>query len=82
MNSSVFLDKGEKMPIVKVIELVGQSGVSWEDAAKNPVAEAAKTVHGITGVKVIGQTAVIEDDSIKEFRANVKVAFVVGSSVS
>jgi flavin-binding protein dodecin len=66
------------MPVVKVIELVGTSTVSWEDAAKNAVAEAAKTVRNITGIDVIGQTAVVEDNVIKEFRANVKVAFVVG----
>ena len=66
------------MSVVKVIELVGTSTVSWEDAAKNAVAEAAKTVRKITGIDVIGQTAVVEDNVIKEFRANVKVAFVVG----
>lgn len=65
------------MPVVKVIELVGTSTVSWEDAAKNAVAEAAKTVRKITGIDVIGQTAVVADNVIKEFRANVKVAFVV-----
>jgi len=63
--------------VVKVIELVGTSTVSWEDAAKNAVAEAAKTVRKITGIDVIGQTAVVADNVIKEFRANVKVAFVV-----
>ena len=66
------------MPVVKVIELVGTSTRSWEDATKNAVAEAAKTVRNITGIDVIGQTAVVEDNVIKEFRANVKVAFVVG----
>lgn len=65
------------MSVVKVIELVGTSTVSWEDAAKNAVAEAAKTVRKITGIDVIGQTAVVADNVIKEFRANVKVAFVV-----
>jgi flavin-binding protein dodecin len=65
------------MPVVKVIELVGTSTVSWEDAAKNAVAEAAKTVRNITGIDVIGQTAAVEDNAITEFRANVKIAFVV-----
>jgi flavin-binding protein dodecin len=66
------------MPVVKVIELVGTSTASWEDAAKNAVAEAAKTVRNITGIDVIGQTAAVEDNLITEFRANVKIAFVVG----
>jgi len=70
------------MAVVKVIELVGQSAVSWEDAAKNAVAEAAKTIQGITGVDVVGQTAVVKDGAITEFRANVKIAFTVRGEVS
>lgn len=65
------------MSVIKVIELVGTSSESWEDAAKNAVAEAAKTIRHITGVRVVGQTATVEDNAITEFRANVKVAFVV-----
>ena len=59
------------------MNLVGQSAVSCEDAARNTVAEAAKTVHGITGADIVGQTAVIRDGVITEFRANVKIAFIV-----
>jgi len=66
------------MSVVKVIELVGTSTQSWEDAAKNAVAEAARTIRHITGVHVVGQTATVEGNVITEFRANVKVAFVVG----
>lgn len=65
------------MSVVKVIELVGNSKVSWEDAAKNAVAEAAKTVRGITGIDVVGQTAVVKNGMITEYRTNVKIAFVV-----
>jgi len=65
------------MAVVKVIELVGNSTVSWEDAAKNAVAEAAKTIRNITGVDVVGQTAAVENGAIKEFRANVKIAFLI-----
>ena len=35
------------MTVVKVIELIGSSTVNWEDAAKNALAEAAKTVENI-----------------------------------
>jgi flavin-binding protein dodecin len=35
------------MSIVKVIELLAQSPVSWEDAAQKAIHEAAKTVHQI-----------------------------------
>ena len=65
--------------VVKVIELVGVSDESWSAAAQNAVAEAAKTVHGITGVDVIHSTATVEDGQIKEYHVDVKLAFVVES---
>lgn len=65
------------MPVVKVIELIGESPTSWEEAANNAVKEAAKTVRGIRGVEVVGWTAVVQDGRITSYRANVKVAFLV-----
>ena len=32
------------MTVVKIIELIGSSPKSWEDATKNALAEAAKTI--------------------------------------
>jgi len=65
------------MTVVKVIELIGSSTTSWEDAARNAVKEAAKTVRHIVGVDVVGFTAKVKDGDIIEYRANVKVAFIV-----
>lgn len=62
---------------VKIIELIGCSPKSFEDAIADGVKRAGKTVRGISGVDVIGQTAVIENDKIAEFRVNMKVAFKV-----
>ena len=36
--------------VAKIIELVGSSNKSWEDAAQVALNEAKKTIHGITGV--------------------------------
>jgi flavin-binding protein dodecin len=63
--------------VIKVVELVGVSPTSWSDAAKNAVAEASRTIHGITGVDVLHSTAVVEGGEIKEYHVNVKIAFVV-----
>ncbi len=63
--------------IAKVIELVGSSSKSFDDAVRNAVAEAAKTVKNISGVDVLGMTAKVEGDRLSEFRANVKIAFAV-----
>jgi flavin-binding protein dodecin len=65
------------MPVVKIIELIGSSPDGWEDAAKNAVKEAAKTVKNIKGVHVKRCTAKVEDSKIVEYRADVKIAFVV-----
>ena len=65
------------MTIVKLIELVGTSPTSWEDAARSAVAEASETVRNVTGLNVINQTAVVKDGVITEYRANVKIAFLV-----
>jgi flavin-binding protein dodecin len=65
------------MAVVKMIELLGSSPNSWEEAAKNAVAEAARTVRNISGVDVLSQTAVVEDGAITQYRATVKIAFLV-----
>jgi len=65
------------MAIIKLIELVGNSPVSWEDAARNAVAEAAETVRDITGLHVVNQTATVKDGEIVEYRSNIKIAFKV-----
>ncbi len=65
------------MPVLKVIELVGTSPNSWEEATKNAVDKAAETVRGIVGGDVVGQNVVVADGKITEYRVDVKVAFLV-----
>ena len=63
--------------VVKVLELVGESHRGWQDAVENAVALAAETVDDITGVEVYNLTANVEDGRIREYKANIKVAFLV-----
>lgn len=63
------------MTVVKVVELIGVSLNSWDDAVKNCLADASKTIDNITGVQVISTTAKVKDGEITEYRATVKVAF-------
>lgn len=65
------------MTVVKIIELVGESKSSWEDAVQNAVSDASKSVDGITGVEIYNLTANIDSGKIVEYKANVKVAFGV-----
>lgn len=65
--------------VAKVIELVGKSDKSWEDAAANAVKSAARTIHGISGVEVQNMTAKVKDGKIVEYKTTVKIAFEVAS---
>jgi flavin-binding protein dodecin len=65
--------------VAKVIELVGKSENSWEDAAANAVKAAARTLHDITGVEVMSMTAKVQDGKIVEYKTTVKIAFAVAS---
>lgn len=66
-----------RVDIVKVIELVGASEKSWDDAVQTALNEAAKTVENIVGIDVVGMNAKVEKNRIIEYKANVKVAFVI-----
>jgi len=65
------------MVVVKVIELVGSSEKGWQEAVESAIKRAAKTIRNIRGVDVVGWTGKIEGDKIVEYRANVKISFIV-----
>ena len=65
------------LAVVKIVELIGSSPNSWEEAAGNALKEAAKTIRKIKGVDVKRFTAKVEKNKIVEYRAVVKIAFIV-----
>lgn len=65
------------MDIVKVIEVIGASEKGWNDAIQTALDEAAKTVNNIVGIDVLGMSGKVENNKITEYKANVKVAFLV-----
>lgn len=62
---------------IKVIEVIGVSEKSWEDAVSQAVSKASESVKGITGVEVTAQTARVSDGKVVQYNATVKLAFVV-----
>jgi flavin-binding protein dodecin len=62
---------------VKIIELIGSSAEGWREATQNAVDEAAKTIKNIKSVHVKRCTAKVKDNKIVEYRAVVKIAFIV-----
>ncbi len=65
------------MAVVKVIELLAESEQSWEDAARQAVAEATKTVRGIRSVYINEFQATVENDQVKNYRVNAKISFII-----
>jgi flavin-binding protein dodecin len=63
--------------VVKVIEVIAQSDQGFDDAVRNAVREAARTVTGIKSVWVENLSAKVEGDRITSYRANCKVSFVI-----
>jgi dodecin len=65
------------MAVVNVIELLGESEQSWEDATRQVVAEATRTLRGVTSVYIKEFQATVENDKVKNFRVDAKVSFLV-----
>ena len=67
------------MSVASIVELIGSSGKSWEDAAQVAVDDAIKTIRGIRGIEVTDMTAKIDSKTgkIQEYRVCVKLAFGV-----
>jgi len=58
-----------------IIELVGTSDKSWEDAAKLAVETAAGTIRDIRVAEVVKLDMTVEKGKVKQFRARVNVSF-------
>jgi dodecin len=64
------------MSAYKIIELVGTSAKSWEDAAQQAVASASKSLRNLRVAEVIQQDATIDaKGKIKEFRIKLSLSF-------
>ncbi|MBU2950567.1 dodecin family protein [Tamlana agarivorans] len=65
------------MAVLKVIEVLANSDKSWEDATKQAVKHASKTVKNIRSVYVQDHSANVSNGEITDFRVNVKITFEV-----
>ena len=63
------------MSVLKVVEILGNSTVSFEDAVKNVVKEASKTINNIKSVYVQDMQVTVNDNAIAEYRVTTKVCF-------
>src|SRR5687767_10083998 len=65
--------------VAKIVEIVGTSDKSWEDAALVAIEEARKTIRGIRGIKIKDMTARVDPDTgrLVEYRTSVNLSFGV-----
>ena len=61
--------------IYKVIELIGTSETSWEEAAKKAVERAAQTLEDLRVAEVSEMDLKIEDGKVVAYRTKVKLSF-------
>ncbi len=61
--------------VYKVIEIVGTSEKSWDDAAKLAVERAAKTLGDLRIAEVTAQDLKIEDGKVVAYRTKVSLSF-------
>ena len=65
------------MTVARVTEIMSSSKKSFDDALKDGLARAAKTLDNVTGAWVADQEVVVDKGKIKEYRVRLKVTFVL-----
>ena len=63
--------------VYKVIELVGRSTESWEQAATAAIAVAAKSVRNLRIAEVMEQDLQLEDGKIAGYRVKLRISFKI-----
>ena len=59
----------------KIIEIVGISSKSYDDAVKNAVSEASKTLTGLSWFEIVQMRGGIKEGNIEEYQVILKVGF-------
>ncbi len=63
------------MSLYKVIEIIGTSSQSWEDAASGAIAKARETVRDLRVAEVVKQDIDVSEDGALTYRAKLSVSF-------
>jgi flavin-binding protein dodecin len=61
--------------VYKIVELVGTSEVSWEDAAKKAVETASKSLRELRIAEITQQDLKVENGKVTAFRVRIKLSF-------
>lgn len=63
------------MSVYKIVEIVGTSPTSWEDATQKALATAAKSVEELRIAEVVRQDVTIEQGMITSYRVRLNLSF-------
>jgi dodecin len=61
--------------VYRITEIIGTSKTSWEDAAKNAIETASKTLRDLRVAEIVKLDMVIEDGEVTAYRARVNLSF-------
>ena len=62
--------------VYKIVEVVGSSSTSWEDAAKSAVKTASKSLRDLRVAEITKLDVKIDDGKITAFRARLSLSFM------
>lgn len=63
------------MSVYKIIELVGTSETSWEDAAREAIERASQSLRDLRIAEIMKLDVRLENGKIVEYRAKVSLSF-------
>jgi hypothetical protein len=61
--------------VYTIVELVGTSTVSWEEAAKKAVETASKSLRDLRVAEIVQQDLKVENGKVTAFRVRIKLSF-------
>jgi flavin-binding protein dodecin len=71
------MSAAEKDHVYKILDLVGSSETSIEDAIKNAISRAAKTVRDIKWFEVVQTRGHVENGAVRHFQVTLRIGFTL-----
>jgi dodecin len=65
--------------VYKIVEVIGTSAKSWEDAAKNAVETASRTLRDLRIAEIVKMDLTVKNGKVRAFRTRVLLSFKYGS---
>ena len=78
-QENIMAKKSKEDGIYKIVEIVGTSKISWEDAAARAVEKAGKTLRDLRVAEIVKLDMKVVDGKVASYRARVSLSFKYGS---